>query len=68
MTHVLFKSDFADFKVRSVIAGISKALLFVETDVVSGHVTYGVDVKGYDNPLCFDSLEMALIMYNKVCD
>ena len=45
MGYELKESDFEGFTVRSVIAGSSKALLFVKTDVVSGKVTYCVESK-----------------------
>ena len=67
MGHELKESDFEDFTVRSVIAGSSKALLFVETDVVSGKVTYCVESKEYDGPFKYSSLSMAITIYNKLC-
>lgn len=65
--HELKESDFKDFTVRSVIAGSSKAMLFVETDVIDGHVTYCVESKEYDNPFLYSSLGKAIEMYNKLC-
>ena len=67
MRHELKESDFKGFTVRSVIAGSSKALLFVETDVSDGHVTYCVESKEYDNPFKYSYLNMAIKMYNKLC-
>lgn len=67
MGHELKESDFIGFTVRSVIAGSSKALLFVETDVIGGHVTYCVESKEYDNPFKYSYLSMAIKMYNKLC-
>jgi hypothetical protein len=65
--HELKESDFKGFTVRSVIAGSSKAMLFVETDVIDGHVTYCVESKEYDNPFLYSYLGMAIEMYNKLC-
>lgn len=67
MTHELKIADFDGFKVKSVIAGSSKAMLFVETDVVSGDVTYYVESKEYDNPFLYSSLGKAIEIYNKLC-
>ena len=67
MGHELKESDFKGFTVRTVIAGSSKAMLFVETDVIDGHVTYCVESKEYDNPFLYSYLGMAIEMYNKLC-
>ena len=67
MGHELKESDFKDFTVRSVIAGSIKAMLFVEADVINGHVTYCVESKEYDNPFKYSYLSMAIKMYNKLC-
>lgn len=67
MGHELKESDFEDFTVRSVIAGSSKAMLFVETGVIDGHVTYCVESKEYDDPFKYSYLSMAIKMYNKLC-
>lgn len=67
MRHELKESDFKGFTVRSVIAGSSKALLFVKTDVVSGKVTYCVESKEYDTPLVHYFLVNAIETYNKLC-
>ena len=67
MGHELKESDFKDFTVRSVIAGSSKAILFVETGVIDGHVTYCVESKEYDDPFKYSYLSMAIKMYNKLC-
>lgn len=63
----LKESDFKGWTVRSVIAGSSKAMLFVETDVFNGHIKYGVESKEYDNPFKFSDLSMAIDVYNKLC-
>ena len=69
MGHELKESDFKVFTVRSVIAGSSKALLFVRTDVVSGKVTYCVESKEYDTPFVHYFLDLvnAIETYNKLC-
>lgn len=69
MGHELKESDFKGFTVRSVIAGSSKALLFVRTDVVSGKVTYCVELKEYDTPFVHYFLDLvnAIETYNKLC-
>lgn len=67
MGHELKESDFKGFTVRSVIAGSSKTLLFVETDVVGGNVTYCVESKEYDNPFKYSFLSQAIERYNKLC-
>ena len=67
MRHELKESDFKGFTVHSVIAGSSKAMLFVETDVCNGHVTYCVESKKYENPFKYSYLSMAIKMYNKLC-
>ena len=63
----LKESDFKGFTVRSVIACSSKAMLFVETDVLDGHIKYGVESKEYDDPFKFSDLSMAIKMYNTLC-
>ena len=69
MGHELKESDFKGFTVRSEIAGSSKALLFVKTDVVSGKVTYCVETKEYDTPFVHYFLDLvnAIETYNKLC-
>lgn len=67
MTHELKIADFDGFETKSVIAGSSKAMLFVKTNVVSGYVTYCVESKEYDNPFVYSYLAMAIEMYNKLC-
>ena len=67
MGHELKESDYKDFTVKSVIAGCSKAMLFVETDVVSGKVTYCVESKEYENPFEYSFLEEAIARYNRLC-
>ena len=67
MGHELKESDFIGFTVRSVIAGSSKAMLFVKTDVVSGKVTYCVESKEYDAPFVHYFLVNAIETYNKLC-
>ena len=67
MRYELKESDFKDCVTRSVLAGSSKAFLFVETDVCNGHVTYCVESKKYDNPFKYSYLSMAIKMYNKLC-
>ena len=67
MGHELKESDFIGFTVRSVIAGSSKAMLFVKTDVVSGKVTYCVESKEYDTPFVHYFLVNAIETYNKLC-
>ena len=67
MTHELKITDFYGFEVKSAIAGSSKAMLFVKTDVVRGDVTYCVESKEYDNPFLYSSLGKAIEMYNKLC-
>lgn len=63
----LKESDFDGFTVRSVIAGSSKARLFVKTDVFSGVVTYCVESKEYDTPFVHYFLVDAIETYNKLC-
>lgn len=67
MGHELKESDFKGFTVRSVIAGSSKALLFVKTDVVSRKVTYCIESKEYDTPFMYYFLANAIETYNKLC-
>ena len=69
MGHELKESDFKGFTVRSVIAGSSKALLFVKTDVVSGKVTYCVETKEYGTPFVHYFLDLvnAIETYSKLC-
>ena len=50
-----------------VNTGSSKAMLFVETGVIDGHVTYCVESKEYDDPFKYSYLSMAIKMYNKLC-
>ena len=67
MGHELKESDFKGFTTNSVIAGSSKALLFVKTDVVSREVTYCVESKEYENPFEYSFLEEAIARYNRLC-
>lgn len=67
MGHELKELDFKGFTVRSVIAGSSKALLFVKTDVISGKVTYCVESKEYENPFEYSFMEEAIARYNRLC-
>ena len=67
MGHELKESDFKGFTVRSVIAGSSKAMLFVKTDVLSGNVTYCVESKEYENPFEYSFLKEAIARYNRLC-
>ena len=67
MGHELKESDFKGFTVRSVIAGSSKAMLFLEIDVTNGIVTYCVKSKEYDAPFEYSFLEDAIARYNRLC-
>lgn len=67
MGHELKESDFKGFTVRSIIAGNSKARLFVKTDVYSGVVTYCVESKEYGAPFVYYFLVNAIETYNKLC-